>query len=147
MTEQEQRVTEARTLSMLLFQASERTRSDFAALAARHGATPPMARLLLLLAEPMSMRAVAGALDVDPSYITGVADELERAGLVERSSGTDRRVKLLHTTPRGSELRAQLARAIGNEATVLTRLTADERSTLRRLAELLLAEPAPSPLA
>lgn len=138
MTEQEQRVTEARTLSMLLHRAAERARSDFAALAARHGATPPMARLLLLLAEPMSMRAVAGALDVDPSYITGVADELERAGLVERISGADRRVKLLRTTGEGGKLRTQLAQAIGEEATVLTRLTAAERTALRRIAERLL---------
>lgn len=147
MTELEHRVTEARTLSMLLFQATERARGDFATLAARHGASPPMARVLLLLAEPMSMRAVARELNVDPSYITGVADELERAGFVERISGADRRVKLLRTTPDGTQLRADLAEAIGSEATVLTRLTADERTTLRRLAERLLADPAPSPTA
>lgn len=138
MTDLEQRVTEARTLSTLLFQAMERARNDFGAVAAGHGVTPPMARVLLLLAEPVPMRGVARELGVDPSYVTGVADELERAGLVERTVGLDRRVKLLRTTARGAEVRAGLAESISREATVLTRLTEDERATLRLLAERLL---------
>ncbi|MEA5055503.1 MAG: MarR family transcriptional regulator [Propionicimonas sp.] len=140
MNDLEHRVTEARTLSMLLFQAMERARNDFGALAARHGVTPPMARVLLLLAEPVPMRGVARELGVDPSYVTGVADELERAGLVERTVGLDRRVKLLRATARGAEVRARLAESISREATVLTRLTEDERATLRLLAQRLLAE-------
>lgn len=140
MTDLEDDVTQARTLSMLLFRAVERARGDFAALATRHGMTPPMARVLLLLAEPASMRGVARELGVDPSYVTGVADELERAGLAERATGGDRRVKLLEATTKGVEMRSRLAERIGQEATVIRKLTADERATLRELAERMLVD-------
>ena len=56
------------------------------------------------------MSELAEALNCDNSNVTGIVDRLEDRGLVERRSAThDRRVKMLVVTPRGAELRAQLA--------------------------------------
>ena len=53
--------------------------------------------------EPQSMRDLAKAMNCDPSYITAMIDDLERAGLATRQlSESDRRVKTVVLTPRGS---------------------------------------------
>ncbi len=66
----------------------------------------PFARVRALrriAASPMTMGELAAALGTEKPYATIVVDELERQGLVERRSHpTDRRVKLLATTARGT---------------------------------------------
>jgi MarR family transcriptional regulator, organic hydroperoxide resistance regulator len=48
------------------------------------------------------MRELATAMNCDPSYITAMIDDLERAGLaVRQASPADRRVKTVVLTPRG----------------------------------------------
>lgn len=50
----------------------------------------------------LSMRGLAGALGCDPSYLTGLVDELHERGLAERQSHPDdRRVKTVVLTPAG----------------------------------------------
>ncbi len=138
MSSVERKLAEARSLSVLLHRASERAQRDFAAAVEPLGVTAPMARTVLLLATPTPMRGIAEHLACDPSYVTNVADLLERAGLAERVTGTDRRVKLLALTPAGLRLRGRIAEKVAREATVLRTLTPAQREALRELAELML---------
>lgn len=70
---------------------------------------------------PLSMSAVADALDVSIASATGIVDRMEKRGLVERRHATeDRRVVEVHPTPQGlaviremeSEMRAHMARVM-----------------------------------
>src|SRR3954471_14351695 len=98
MDESDLDIAEARRLSRLLVQAAELAKSRFTAAVEPLGLPTPLARALLVLAQPTSMGELAEQLGVDPSYITGVADQLEERGLVARVSGADRRVKMLEVT-------------------------------------------------
>ena len=68
----------------------------------------PLAQLRvcgLLYAEPRSMSALSRELGVSLSAVTQVADRLERARLVRRvPDGTDRRLRCLQLTERGSRM-------------------------------------------
>jgi DNA-binding MarR family transcriptional regulator len=53
--------------------------------------------------QPQSMRELAKAMNCDPSYITAMIDDLERAGLATRQpSLSDRRVKIVVLTEPGA---------------------------------------------
>lgn len=55
-----------------------------------------------LVAGPLTMSELANELGISPSATTQIADRLERAGLVMRTSdGADRRVRCLKLTPAG----------------------------------------------
>src|SRR6478736_1409620 len=61
-----------------------------------------------LAKRPMSMRELATALGIDPPNATVVIDDLESQGYVRRGPHpTDRRAKLVETTPKGNALAAQ----------------------------------------
>jgi DNA-binding MarR family transcriptional regulator len=63
---------------------------------------------------PRTMGELATILGTDPPYMTIVVDDLEHQGLVERKPHpTDRRAKLVETTPRGHKA-ARQAREIMN---------------------------------
>ena len=64
--------------------------------------------------EPSTMGKLATTLGIDPPYMTIVVDDLEQQGLVERKPHpTDRRAKLVETTPLGKAA-ARKAREIMN---------------------------------
>jgi DNA-binding MarR family transcriptional regulator len=73
----------------------------------------PMQALALRFLEPdrpRPMSALADAMRCDASNVTGIADRLEAAGLVERRPAThDRRVKTLVLTERGEDVKARVA--------------------------------------
>jgi DNA-binding MarR family transcriptional regulator len=118
----------------LIFAVSEQTRASFEDVCARFDLTPPQARALLTLAEPAPMRSLADHLRCDASNVTGIADRLEARGLVRRESAeSDRRVKLLALTPRGSSARAELEAAVYASSPVWAGLSPTERETLRGL--------------
>jgi len=57
----------------------------------------------------VSMKALGQLLHCDPSFVTMIADALERRGLAKREPGTvDRRVKNLVLTPLGIQIKATL---------------------------------------
>ncbi len=57
---------------------------------------------------PLAMGELAVALGIDPPNATAVVDDLERQGLVRRGPHpSDRRAKLVETTPEGQELAAR----------------------------------------
>src|SRR5215207_7088302 len=68
-------------------------------------------------------RELAGRLRCDPSWVTSLADDLERRGLAERTADpSDRRVKVLRLTGEGAGVRDRLAEAVARESTVMRRL-------------------------
>jgi DNA-binding MarR family transcriptional regulator len=82
--------------------------------------------------KPLAMSALADALRCDNSNVTGIADRLEAAGLVERRSApNDRRVRALVLTERGREVREQVVRRMSDPPPALARLSAADARRLR----------------
>jgi DNA-binding MarR family transcriptional regulator len=129
---------ESGELSGRLLQVADRVRADFADVVGEVGLTPLQARIVLWLEEQSSMRGLAQHLQCDASNVTGLADRLEELGVVERVPGTDRRVKLLRLTPRGTTVRVDLAARVAAGSTVAAKLTGAERTQLMGLLDKLL---------
>ncbi len=97
----------------------------------------------------VSMKALGQLLHCDPSFVTMIADALERRGLAKREPGTvDRRVKNLVLTPRGVEIKATLEQESRDLMPWAQALTVDEREQLlglvRKMNEALAASPVPA---
>ena len=108
----------------------DRARSDFAAIAETLGLTALQARTVLWLEHHSAMRDLADHLACDASNVTGLADRLEKRGVVRRvPADGDRRVKQLELTPEGARLRARLVRRVAKGSTVTARLTPQERQS------------------
>jgi DNA-binding MarR family transcriptional regulator len=79
---------------------------------------------------PLAMKDLGQRLRCDPSFVTGIADMLEKRGLATRESDPgDRRIKRICLTPAGVELRRQLESEI-LAALPWGALDADERASL-----------------
>ena len=104
------------------------------------GLSPVQCHVLHLIepGRPLPMGRLADTLSCDASNVTGLVDRLEARGLVERRpSADDRRVKVLHLTPAGSRLRAQLLRRMSGRLHPLSRLSLEEQRTLVKILEAL----------
>ncbi len=125
---------EARDTAALLMHVTEQTRSGFETAAAEFDLTTAQARALLALESSAPMRSLAEHLRCDASNVTGIADRLERRGLVVRTAQDgDRRVKLLALTDEGRRVRDRLRDAMLAASPVMNALDAGERRTLRGL--------------
>jgi DNA-binding MarR family transcriptional regulator len=138
MTDQEALFAEAGRLAQMLVDIAEQAKADFAATVASFGLPVHLARAIVLLTTPAPMRDLAVQLDCDRSYITSLADQMEKRGLVTRVPGEDRRIKLLALTDAGRALRNQISAAVAERNMILRRLTDSERETLAPLLERLL---------
>ncbi|WBB75132.1 MarR family transcriptional regulator [Micromonospora sp. WMMD1128] len=99
------------------------------------GLTPAAARALYALDpdHPLPARELAEQLGCDRSNVTGLADKLEQAGLVQRRTDpTDRRQKALVVTARGRQVREQVGRVM-SDSRLLDGLSVTELTTLREL--------------
>lgn len=127
-------------LSGLGFHASQRFRARLAplGLAARH------VGLLTALAgaEGMSQQALGQHLEVPPSRMVGLVDELEARGVVERRRNpADRRAYALFLTEAGHRLLEEVAAlAAEHERELCAGLTAEERETLLGLLRRMAAQ-------
>jgi DNA-binding MarR family transcriptional regulator len=66
-------------------------------------------KALQALASPMAMRDLGKLMHCDPSFVTAIADLLEKRGLAQREASTvDRRIKNLVLTAAGQALREQV---------------------------------------
>ncbi|GAA3772665.1 MarR family winged helix-turn-helix transcriptional regulator [Micromonospora maritima] len=99
------------------------------------GLTPAAARALYELDpdRPLPARDLAEQLGCDRSNVTGLADRLEQAGLVERRTDpADRRQKTLVVTGRGREVRERVGRVM-SDSRLLDGLSTTELAALREL--------------
>jgi DNA-binding MarR family transcriptional regulator len=94
------------TLAFLLSQVGIYASRQFAARISEVGLHPALFRVLNLVdaAEGRSQQAIGEAIEVPPSRMVGLVDELEQLGLVERRPHpTDRRVRALYLTAKGRQ--------------------------------------------
>lgn len=97
---------------------------------------PGALKLLLQLDadDPPPMRAVAGLLNCDASWVTALVDALERPRYVERRPAPgDRRVKLIALTSQGEAAREKALDILSDPPVGFERLTAAEVKELARL--------------
>ena len=79
------------------------------ALAQFEGIPTFVIKALHMLDAPLAMKDLGRRMHCDPSFITGIADTLEKRGLAARESDPgDRRVKRLVLTPAGAEVKRRL---------------------------------------
>lgn len=91
-------------------------------------------KALHMIDAPLAMKELGGRMRCDPSFITGIADMLEKRGLAARESDPgDRRVKRLVLTPAGAELKQRMERRMAARAPWREALSLDERGSLLKL--------------
>lgn len=126
------------TLAFLLSQVGIHAARQFAERIAEVGLQPPLFRVLNLVdaAEGRSQQAIGEAIEVPPSRMVALVDELEQRGLVERRPDpTDRRVRALFLTKKGRETLTRGREIAKQHERQLTRgMAAADR---KRLTELL----------
>ena len=125
--------------SFLLLDVARLSRAEFErrVTAAELGITPGEARTLANVAcyGPMRQHDLAGLTGLGPMSVTGMIDNLEKAGLVQRSTDPDdRRAKQVQVTDKAEGLLTALHH-IGEEVRAISRgnLTADEWDLFRRM--------------
>jgi DNA-binding MarR family transcriptional regulator len=142
----------AENAGFLLAKAGEVATKEFRARLEELGIKPRHYSVLSVLhyrSEPSTQHIVAGCLELEPSSVVGVVDELEALGLVERQRDhVDRRRNVLVVTDRGNEVLAKARRlAEESERTVLAGLSEDARNELRALLITMLGSGQPVPTA
>jgi len=109
------------------------------AIAADFGLTVSDTKALFLLEAPMTMKELGLRMGCDPSFVTTVADALEKRGLARREpSLRDRRSKNLVLTDEGATLRQRLWAELSARAPWCTTLDTGERRCLLRLMRKML---------
>ena len=94
---------------------------------------------LLKLDTPMTMKELGQRMGCDPSFVTSIADALEKHGMARREpSLRDRRSKNIVLTPEGKTVRDRLFREILAQAPWCTALDTGERRCLLGLMRKML---------
>jgi MarR family transcriptional regulator, organic hydroperoxide resistance regulator len=108
-------------------------------ISAEFGLTASDTKALLMLEAPMTMKDLGLRMGCDPSFITSVADALEKHGLARREpSQRDRRSKNIVLTPEGTTLRDKLCAELSARAPWCTTLDTSERRCLLWLMRKML---------
>jgi DNA-binding MarR family transcriptional regulator len=132
-------------LVMQVFTLATQTSTVVAALLSELDLTEALATALWRLdpdGAPPSMRALAATLGCDPSTVTFLVDRLEQRGLIQRQvATTDRRLKVIMLTSRGTRARARLVQAL-TASSPLASLSAAEQQQLYQLLVKAGADPA-----
>jgi DNA-binding MarR family transcriptional regulator len=127
------------TLAFLLSQVGIHAARQFSERIAEVDLQPPLFRVLNLVdaAEGQSQQAIGEAIEVPPSRMVALVDELEQRGLVERRpKPEDRRVRALHLTPKGRKALARGREIAAEHERELTRgMAAADRKRLTRLLQ------------
>lgn len=125
------------SLAFLLSQVGIYAARQFAERLATVDLEPPLFRVLNLVdaAEGHSQQAIGEAIQVPPSRMVGLVDELEKRGLVERRPDpADRRVRALYLTAAGREALARGREIAREHERQLTKgMAAADRDSLTRL--------------
>ena len=108
-------------------------------IASDFGLTGSDAKALFMLQAPMTMKELGQRMSVDPSFVTTVADALEKRGLARREpSQRDRRSKNIVLTPEGARLRDLVCGEVMTRAPWCTTLDTGERQCLLGLVRKML---------
>ncbi len=108
-------------------------------IAAGAGLAGSDAVALLKLDTPMTMKELGLRMACDPSFVTSVADALEKHGLARREpSQRDRRSKNIVLTREGEAVRDRLFRELAARAPWCTALDTTERQCLLGLLQKML---------
>jgi MarR family transcriptional regulator, organic hydroperoxide resistance regulator len=114
------------------------------ALAARHGLSMTDLAGLHKLEEPMTMKELGQRMHCDPSFVTMVANGLEKRGLARReTSEQDRRSKLMRLTEEGVSLRDRLEKEFATRMPWAVALDDQERTCLLNILQKLAAATVP----
>jgi DNA-binding MarR family transcriptional regulator len=108
-------------------------------VAQRHGVPIFFLKVFHRLDCPMAMKELGQRMHCDPSFVTNIADQLEKRGLATRESDpADRRVKRIALTPAGLELKQRIETEILSGLPWRHALDNDERGCLLGLIRKLL---------
>jgi len=108
-------------------------------IASDFGLTGSDSKALFLLGTPMTMKELGQRMGCDPSFITTIADALEKHGLARREpSLRDRRSKNIVLTPEGVTVRDRLIHELMARAPWCTALDTGERRCLLGLMRKML---------
>jgi DNA-binding MarR family transcriptional regulator len=114
------------------------------ALAARHGLSMTDLAGLHKLEEPMTMKELGLRMHCDPSFVTMVANGLEKRGLARReTSEQDRRSKMMRLTGEGVSLRDELETELATRMPWANALDLRERECLLAILQKLAAATEP----
>jgi DNA-binding MarR family transcriptional regulator len=134
------------TLAFLLSQVGVHASRRFAERIAAVDLNPPLFRVLNLVAaaEGRSQQAIAGAIQIPPSRMVALVDELEQRDLVERRPNPeDRRVRALFLTAKGKRcLKRGREIARRHEEELTTGMTSTDRKRLLALLQKIVDEQA-----
>lgn len=132
------------SLAFLLSQVGIFAAQRFAERIAAIDLQPPLFRILNVVdaAEGLSQHAIGKAIQVPPSRMVALVDELEQRGLVQRHPHpSDRRIRALHLTPAGRKVLARGRKiAAEHEADLARGLDAADRKRLVSLLQQIVAE-------
>jgi DNA-binding MarR family transcriptional regulator len=124
--------------AFLLAQVGAHAAARFAELLAPLHLSPPHAGILRVLDKSagLSQQGLASMLNMHPSRLVGLVDELETSGLVKRQENVDdRRTYALHLTDEGRAILGEIGRiAKEHQDLLLASLGKEERE---QLADLL----------
>jgi DNA-binding MarR family transcriptional regulator len=108
-------------------------------VAQRHGVPIFFLKALHRLDCPLAMKDLGQRMRCDPSFVTSIADQLEKRGLATRESDpADRRVKRIALTPAGLELKQRIETEVLSSLPWRHALDNDERACLLGLVRKLL---------
>ncbi len=115
-------------------------------LAERYGVPLFCVKALHILDTSMAMKELGQRMGCDPSFVTAIADTLEKRGLAKReASAADRRVKNLVLSTEGIELKGQIEKEILVSMPWSNALdTAERESFLALILKLIDAEANPA---
>jgi DNA-binding MarR family transcriptional regulator len=123
--------------AFLLAQLGAHAASQFAEKLASLDLTPPDAGILRLLrtAAGLSQQELAARLQIHPSRLVAILDNLEKRGVVERRENSDdRRLYSLYLTKKGGEVLESIGKvAREHQDALLAALNREERAELSTL--------------
>lgn len=120
--------------AFLLAQVGAQAAARFAELLAPLHLSPPHAGILRVLSKAagLSQQGLASILNMHPSRLVGLVDELETSGFVKRQESVDdRRTYALHLTDEGQAILGEIGRiAKEHQDSLLAPLSKEEREQL-----------------
>lgn len=122
-----------------LFELTTRIIGQAERMAQRLSVPAVFIKVLHILDAPMAMKELGRRMHCDPSFVTAVADMLEKRGLARRAAHPgDRRVRQLTLTGEGCELRRRLEAELTTRMPWSTGLDDAERAQLIALIRKML---------